>query len=290
MLWPVKKTIPEGIQKIFDVAGEIAGKFKGPLTSASGFRGEIQKCSPPNFYRPATVSWPGSRSPDGAECFFTVPDAAFSHPKIYGSRKVGDTWSEPAIPAFADPRWNNLEPFFSRDAGSSTSSRIGTLNPLRTKKDIWVVERTPEGWSEPKRLPFPFNSKCTDSYFSQAADGTAYAAPTAPAGSARWTSISIRVRPGSDPAEPAERSRKPVNTNRAGSYRTRWAFLVFDRSRGTRTPGSLCEALTTDQMAGPCPPISAVSIPPPTNTPPSLSPDERFLFFARHDGQRADLY
>jgi pimeloyl-ACP methyl ester carboxylesterase len=26
MLWPVKKTIPEGIQKIFDVAGEIAGK------------------------------------------------------------------------------------------------------------------------------------------------------------------------------------------------------------------------------------------------------------------------
>ena len=26
MLWPVKKTIPEGIRKIFDVAGEIAGK------------------------------------------------------------------------------------------------------------------------------------------------------------------------------------------------------------------------------------------------------------------------
>jgi hypothetical protein len=149
-------------------------------------------------------------SPDGAECFFTVPDATFSHPKIYGSRKVGNTWSEPAIPAFTDPRWNNLEPFFSRDGAKLYFISNRDAQPATNKKDIWVVERTPEGWGEPKRLPPPFNSDYADSYFSQAADGTAYFCSNRPNGIGAMDLY--RVRPGSDPAALAENLGAPVNS------------------------------------------------------------------------------
>ena len=60
MLWPVKKTISEGIQKIFDVAGEIAGRLRrlmGPPTKSALACGQhLQRWndSPMNL-RPSTM-------------------------------------------------------------------------------------------------------------------------------------------------------------------------------------------------------------------------------------------
>jgi hypothetical protein len=54
-------------------------------------------------------------SPDGTECCFTETDATFSHPKLLYTRRNHDVWSEPVIPAFADLKYINHEPFFSRD-------------------------------------------------------------------------------------------------------------------------------------------------------------------------------
>jgi Tol biopolymer transport system component len=274
-------------------ASTSTAQFKGPYFGQR-LPGEIPEIFAPEFLSArygfvARIAF----SPDGAECFFTVPDATFSHPKIYGTRKVGDTWSEPAIPAFADPRWNNLEPFFSRDGAKLYFISNRDAQPATNKKDIWVVERTSGGWSEPKRLPPPFNSDYADSYFSQAADGTAYFCSNRPNGSGVMDLY--RVRPGSDPAAPAENLGTPVNTK----YYTLdpciapdKRFLVFaavrpegrghtdlymsfdDGSKGWTVPVNLGEGFNTsaEEYA------------------PSLSPDERFLFFTRHEGKRADLY
>ena len=232
-------------------------------------------------------------SPDGAECFFTVPDATFSHPKIYGTRKVGDTWTEPAIPSFADPQWINHEPFFSQDGNKIFFTSNRQTQSAANKRDFWVSERTSTGWSDPRRLPPPINSDQTEYFYSQTADGTAYFCSDRPNGIGALDIY--RVRSGADPAAPAENLGAPVNSkyyNGDPCISPDGRFLVFgavrpegrggmdlyvtfaDGSNGWTVPANLGEGFNT----------------PANEYAPSLSPDGRFLFFTRHDGRRAVLH
>jgi hypothetical protein len=144
-----------------------------------------------------------------------------------------------------------------------------------------------------QRLPPPFNSDHADSYFSQASDGTAYFCSNRPNGIGAMDLY--RVRPGSDPAAPAENLGAPLNT---GFYTLDPCiapdkrFLVFaavrpegrgrtdlyvsfdDGSNGWTAPVNLGEGFNTAAE----------------DYAPSLSLDERFLFFTRHAGTRADLF
>ncbi len=270
-----------------------AGEFKGPYFGQR-LPGEIPEMFAPEFLSArygfvARIAF----SPDGAECFFTVPDATFSHPKIYGSRKVGDTWSEPMIPAFADPHWINHEPFFSWDGSKIYFTSDRQTRSAANKRDFWVVERTATGWGEPRRLPPPINSDQTEFFYSQTANGTAYFCSDRPNGIGALDIY--RVRPGSDPAAPAENLGAPVNTKyyngdpciapdgrslAFGAVRPEGRggmdlYVTFDDgSKGWTAPVNLGEGFNT----------------PANEYAPSLSPDGRFLFFTRHDGRRADLH
>lgn len=232
-------------------------------------------------------------APDGNECFFTVTDAAYAHPKIYGSRKVGDTWSEPAIPAFADPQWINHEPFFSRDGGKITFTSNRQTQSVTNKRDFWVTERTLNGWSEPKRLPPPINSDHTEFFYSQTADGTAYFCSDRPNGIGALDIY--RVRPGAEPTAPAENLGAPVNAkyyNGDPCIAPDGRFLVFGTVRPEGRGGMDLYVSFRDGPNGWTVPVSLGEG---FNTPaneyaPSFSPDGRFLFFARHDGQQAKLY
>jgi hypothetical protein len=232
-------------------------------------------------------------SPDGTECYFTVTDATFSHPKILGRRRTGDIWSEPEIPDFANPKWINHEPFFSRDGMRLYFTSDRDAQPATNKRDFWMVERTPQGWSEPKRLPPPVNSDFTEFFFSQAADGTAYFCSDRPDGIGALDLYRVRQEPG-QPAR-AENLGAPVNTKyytgdpciapdgrclvfAAGRPEGRGGmdlYVSFDDGQGRWTvPVNLGDGFNTtaDEYA------------------PSLSPDGKYLFFARHDGHRCAVY
>jgi hypothetical protein len=155
-----------------------------------------------------------------------------------------------------------------------------------------MVERTPQGWSEPKRLPPPINSDFTEFFFSQAADETAYCCSDRPGGIGALDLYRVRQEPG-QPAR-AENLGAPVNTK----YYTGdpciapdGRCLVFAAGRPDGRGGmDLYVSFDNGQGGWTVPVNLGLGF----NTPadeyaPALSPDGQFLFFARHNGKRCDV-
>lgn len=232
-------------------------------------------------------------SPDGTECCFTVTDATFSKPQLLFTRREGDVWTIPAAPPFTIGRAISLEPFFSKDGQKLYFSSDGEPSSPTNKRDLWVTERTPEGWSEPSRLPPPINSDYRELFFSQAADGTVYFVSNRPGGLGGFDLYRTRQEPG-QPLR-AENLGSPLN-----SPDDEWdpciapdgSFLAFASTRPGGRGGSDLYVSFNDGQGGWTVPVNLGEG---FNTPadeyaPSLSPDGRFLFFTRHDGKRGDVH
>jgi WD40-like Beta Propeller Repeat len=126
-------------------------------------------------------------SPDGNECFFTVPhDFAFSSVQMYYTKRV-DVWMSQGPAPFWLPGYSYCQPFLSADGDRLhfTFNKNGTMG-------IWVVERTSQGWGNPQVLPSPVNSFNPDEY-SRTPDGAAHFESDRPGGSA-WSIYGGRVR------------------------------------------------------------------------------------------------
>jgi hypothetical protein len=113
-------------------------------------------------------------SPDGKEFYFSVNEP--------GGRETmkfmvweNDRWTHPQPASFVCPQ-NDCDPIFSHDG-----TRLYFIS-TRPKKDrgrsrdwdIWYVERTDEGWSEPINIGPPVNSDGDEYYVSLTNDGTIY--------------------------------------------------------------------------------------------------------------------
>ncbi len=228
-------------------------------------------------------------SPDGAECLFTVTDATYTHPRLFYTRLEDGAWTEPAVPAFADVKWINHEPFFSADGRSVYFTSDRATSGATNRRDLWVVERKADGWSTPERLPAPINSDHTEFFLSQAADGTLYFASDRPGGVGKLDLYRARVAAGQPPQ--VENLGSPVNTEGWDGdpcISPDQGFLVFpsgptgadlyvsfrDAKGRWSKPVDLGEGFNTAAA----------------EYAPSLSPDGQFLFFARHDGRSCRLF
>lgn len=232
-------------------------------------------------------------SPDGTECFFTVTDATFSRPRIFGTQRHGDIWSEPIVAPFTLGHVSSNEPFFSPDGTKLYFSSDESGKSATNRRDIWVVERTPQGWGNLRRLPPPLNSEYTELFFSQAVDGTIYFISNRPGGLGGFDLYRTRQEPG-QPMR-IENLGAPLN-----SPDDEWdpciapdgSFLVFASTRPGGRGGSDLYVSFNDGHGGLTAPLNLGGD---LNSPadeyaPSLSPDGRFLFFTRHDGKRGDIY
>ena len=85
-------------------------------------------------------------------------------------------WSKPEAVDFTGP-YSAVDMAFSVDGGRlfycSDRPMSGSGEPSETV-DIWYVERTADGWSEPINPGPPVNSDQHEFYPSLAADGTLY--------------------------------------------------------------------------------------------------------------------
>ena len=96
-------------------------------------------------------------SPDGKEVYWVpmidVPGQPYSRNNIYFMRKAGNRWEPPQIASFSGLEGvSDGEPFFTGD-GNRLYFNSGRPNPEQgnaKKENIWYVDRTPSGWSEPK--------------------------------------------------------------------------------------------------------------------------------------------
>jgi hypothetical protein len=117
-------------------------------------------------------------TPDGTELYFGVMTSPFT--KIVCSRLENGRWTEPELPPFAsDPSCNDFEPCISPDGERflflSTRPPAGQEpKPGWGHQNIWAMDRTESGWSEPYDLGFPINTDAGEYFPSLTDDGTLY--------------------------------------------------------------------------------------------------------------------
>jgi len=94
---------------------------------------------------------------------------------ILVSRLRDGKWSAPEIAPFSG-RYSDIDPTFSPDGKklffASTRPTEGAVP--RKDFDLWVIDKTEHGWSEPRNLGEPVNSTGSESTTSVTSDGTLY--------------------------------------------------------------------------------------------------------------------
>lgn len=116
-------------------------------------------------------------TPEGDEIYFSgVVGANHNFSAILVVRRVGGRWSKPEVAPFSG-NYMDLEPAISPDGERffflSNRPLPGSSEPLGSE-DIWVMERTAEGWSEPSNLGPPVNTEAPEFFPSVTRDGTLY--------------------------------------------------------------------------------------------------------------------
>lgn len=112
------------------------------------------------------------------EIFFLINAVDYSYAAIYHSNFVNGKWSEPAIAAFSqDTRFKNFEPFITPDGNKFffVSNRpVNGFEKAEYDFDIWVMDKTDEGWSDPENLGLPVNTKRLEAFPSVTKRGALY--------------------------------------------------------------------------------------------------------------------
>jgi hypothetical protein len=125
-----------------------------------------QKFAPEIFKE--TKEWGPVFSPDGKEVFYTVDISGYH---IYYMKKTDGVWSSPSLAPFTDKDGSaELEPNFIPDGKRLyyDSERKGGLGGA----DIWYVEKTDTGWSNPINAGDTINTKNNDNFAAFAEDGS----------------------------------------------------------------------------------------------------------------------
>jgi Tol biopolymer transport system component len=134
----------------------------------------------PRIFAEGVISTSGDEfneafTPDGKSLYFTKSVVASYLYAICVSRFVNGQWATPEIAPFSG-MYGDFDPFISPDGATLyfVSDRPAPGSNRRGNVDIWAVDKTATGWSEPRNLGAPVNSAVIDWYPSVTADGTLY--------------------------------------------------------------------------------------------------------------------
>jgi Tol biopolymer transport system component len=129
---------------------------------------------------------------NGKTAYYTVADNFFPavrQSSIYVSHLQHDgAWSTPVVADFSGT-YTDIDPFITPNGQRMYFSSIRPLDGVpKPDLDIFVMERTPSGWSEPVRLGPEINTAQDELYPSADASGTLYFAsgPFGPTPESDW--------------------------------------------------------------------------------------------------------
>ena len=266
--------------------------------SAIDYFGQTPPGDKPVIFAPGVISLKGrfervpAFSPDGKELFFTVTTPDWS-PTIMYSKNENGQWSEPDTAFFAKV-YNNTEPFFSPDGQRLyfASNRPPGAPPWNG--EIWMIERTKEGWSEPKHLGAAVNSNTSDYHPAVTNDGTLYFASARDAEQSGPDIYRSRLVDGQ--YQEAERLGESINSNHQewDPFVTPDESLIIFKSDRPGGFGDMDLYISFRRKDGSW--TSAKNMGPNINTSDhddagDISPDGKFLFFARRKGSdEMDIY
>lgn len=113
-------------------------------------------------------------TPDGRTLYFVRSAPSFNHWTILVSRFGNGKWSEPEV-AFFSGQYSDADPFITPDGSRFYFiSDRPVAGEAKSDTDIWMMNKTANGWSEPKNLGAPVNSETNEWYPTVAANGTIY--------------------------------------------------------------------------------------------------------------------
>ncbi len=167
----------------------------------------------PQLFAPGVISdanrqWRITFTPDGRTAYFAESEGFFPATRqaaIHVTRLVTGAWTEPEVAPFSG-RYSDIDPFITPDGRRLYFSSIRPVDGVtRGDIDIWYVDRTTTGWSEPIRLGDAVNSTVDELYPSASARGDLFFAsgPAAPGPGPDWGIFSAaRAGDGFAPREP----------------------------------------------------------------------------------------
>jgi Tol biopolymer transport system component len=132
----------------------------------------------PGVISDAREQWRITFTPDGKTAYFSSSNFFFPFTRqatIYVSHRVDGEWTTPEVAPFSGT-YSDIDPFISPNGQRLYFSSIRPVNGvINGDIDLWMVERTADGWSEPIHLGPEVNSPTADElYPSASADGTLY--------------------------------------------------------------------------------------------------------------------
>jgi hypothetical protein len=135
----------------------------------------------PEMVAPGIVSDNGvfgyTLSPDSKTALWVKSGGGRDTLMIFESHFNGTRWDVPRRATFSnDGAWKDIDPVFSPDGKKVLfqSTRSVPGKPQRKGFDIWAVDRTKGGWSEPYHLGNDINSDESESYASITRAGHIY--------------------------------------------------------------------------------------------------------------------
>jgi Tol biopolymer transport system component len=121
-------------------------------------------------------------TPDGKTLYFVRSAPNFNFWTILVSHFEKGQWGTPDVAPFSG-RYSDADPFITPDGSQLYFiSRRPAAGKQGHDTDIWMVERTPSGWGEPRNLGAPINSEGDEWYPTLSRDGTLYFGSDRPGG------------------------------------------------------------------------------------------------------------
>lgn len=279
----------------------------GVVTAANGAQ-DAPAIFAPGVISDANEQWRVTFTPDGHTAFFAESEKFFPFTRkatIYVTELQDGTWTMPEVAPFSGT-YSDIDPFVTPDGKRIYFSSIRPVDGVtRGDIDIWMVERTANGWSDAVRLGPEVNSEADELYPSASADGTLYFASGPPAPSAGQHFDIYRARPDATGGlAPREALGPAINTQpsaRDSGPQDAWEFNPEISAEGTLLlftslrPGGhgLGDLYASRLKEGEWTP--AVNLGPAVNTAadeyhPTLSRDGRTLLFVRRGPAPGDFY
>lgn len=148
---------------------KLKGKYLGQKKT-----GKIPQVFAPNFISIEEYEFGSVFNAKGDEFFYGVDVNGKS--EIRFSKRKGRKWTEPVV-LLAHERYGYNDPFLSPDEQRLyfiTKMPLDGKGPKRPDHDIWYVEKTPNGWSDPINAGPQINSDGFEYYISFTKEGTMY--------------------------------------------------------------------------------------------------------------------
>lgn len=156
-------------------------RVAGPMAqheAAADAASPVAEIFAPGVISDAREQWRLTLTPDGRTAYFATSAAFFPFTRratIYESHRTADGWSAPVVASFSGV-YSDIDPFLSPDGRRLYFSSIRPVDGApRGDIDLWMVERTADGWGAPVHLGPEVNSPTTDELYASAdARGTLY--------------------------------------------------------------------------------------------------------------------